>query len=109
MNSIVNIFLDSKSYVPTNWPDEFKKEYLPLIERFNYNKGSLMQNNIETALSNFSSDIFALPPVEELSFMTWECDILKPYFNTMYEADSYNILMLHQVIGARKTNILAYT
>ena len=46
--------------------------------------------------------------------MTWECDSLKPYFNTVYEADSYNILMLHQrakalvinqfVIGARKTN-----
>ena len=45
---IPNRFLDSKSYVPTNWPDEFKKEYLPLIERFHYNKGSLMQNNIET-------------------------------------------------------------
>ena len=48
--------------------------------------------------------------------MTWECDSLKPYFNTEYEADSYNyiILMLHQrakalvinqfVIGGRKTN-----
>ena len=50
---IANRFLDIKSYAPTNWPEEFKKEYLPLIERSHYNKGSLMQNNIETALSDF--------------------------------------------------------
>ena len=68
---IANRFLDSKSYASINCPEEFKKEYLPLIEQFHYNKGSLMQSNIETALSDFSSNIFALPPVKELSFMTW--------------------------------------
>ena len=40
---LTNRFLDSKFYAPSNWPSQFSKEYLPLLQRFSYNKGSLMQ------------------------------------------------------------------
>ena len=44
-------FLESKLYAPSNWPGEFTDAYLPLLERFVYHKGFLMQKNLETELS----------------------------------------------------------
>lgn len=38
-------FLDSKIYSPVYWPEEFAEEYLPLLQRFIYQKGSLIDAN----------------------------------------------------------------
>ena len=107
---IANRFLYGKAHAPTNWPAEFRQEYLPMIERFSYNKGSLTQINI---VIHATCSVTALPPVTESSFMMWECDDLKPNFNTILEPDSFDILILHKraralvvgqfVIGAKKT------
>ena len=44
-------FLQNKIYATCNWPDEFKQEYLPLLHRFEYNRGSLIQTSLKNALS----------------------------------------------------------
>ena len=43
-------FLDSKLYAPVNWPPECAHEFLPPLEQFNYNKGSLTQATLENAI-----------------------------------------------------------
>ena len=44
-------FLASKTFAPVNWPREFKGEYLSLLQQFVYDKGSLMQDTLDTKLS----------------------------------------------------------
>lgn len=58
-------FLDSKIYAPIYWPKEFTNEYLPLLQRSIYQKGSLMQAAIETEMSSQSFTL--LPPVLEIA------------------------------------------
>ena len=56
-------FVDSIEYAPSNWSDEFAEEFLPLISKFQYKKGSLIQANLEMGFS--CEDILALPPLQE--------------------------------------------
>ena len=111
---LANRFLDSKAYAPSKWPAEFRGEYLPLLERFLYSKGSLMQRTVETEFS--SGFVTALPPLKESSFQSWECESLKSIFDTctVLQPNSYDVLILHKrakallvgqfVFGAKKTN-----
>ena len=38
--------MESKLYAADNWPSEYANEYLTLLKRFDYNKGSLMQTSL---------------------------------------------------------------
>lgn len=61
----------------TNWPAQFQQEHLPVIERFSYKKGSLMQRTIESELLDATCSVTAQPAISDSFFMTWECDCLK--------------------------------
>ena len=54
-------FLDSKSCAPTYWPSEFVDEYFPVLKHCTYQKGSLMQTNLETEISE--GTFSPLPPI----------------------------------------------
>ena len=71
-------FLESKLYAPSNWPGEFTDAYLPLLEIFVYNKGSLMQKNLETELS--TCQYSALPPVKEFVLLADQKSNAKQFF-----------------------------
>lgn len=45
-------FLNSKKYAPINWPAEYLDEYFPFLNHFSYNKGSLLQENIESEITS---------------------------------------------------------
>ena len=57
-------FLDSKAYAPVYWPPEFVEQYLPVLKHCTYQKGSLMQINLETEITE--GTFSPLPPVQEV-------------------------------------------
>lgn len=104
-----NRFLDSKSYAPVNWPVEFREEFYPVIKRFSYNKGSLIQS------AKFCSEVKLdpLPPIKEHCFLQCKVESLSVALDRMYEPGSYKVLLLHRktkallannfVIGAKRS------
>ena len=82
-----NRFLNSKSYAPVNWPVEFREEFYPVIKRFSYSKGSLIQS------AKFCDP---LPPIKENCFLQCEVESLSVALNRMYEPGSYKVLLLHR-------------
>lgn len=88
---IMHNFLDSLLFSSCNWPQEYTEDFLPILEKFRYNKGSLQQSTLETAISNSLLTVQPLPPVQECSFNSIElrylkevlgCDILMIYKKT---------------------------
>ena len=93
-------FLDSKAYAPIYWPQEFAAEYLPLLRRSIYHKGSLMQTNLETEIS--SQGFIPLPPVQEVALSPSQKLELQPHFERKLSGESFVILTL-----CRRTKALA--
>lgn len=88
-------FLDSKLYAPINWPIEYVGEYLPLLNCFDYQKGSLMQATVETEITGCSGvSLIPLPPVCERALHQNELNELHPIFDGVLEKDSYKVLVL---------------
>ena len=104
-------FLDSKSYAAFNWPKEFSDEYLTLLQKFSYNKGSLQQTTLETQLSQMR--FTPLPPVLETALTPTEKQVLQPMFKDKCQGQSFKILTLCMqtkallvgdfVLGAKKS------
>ena len=44
-------FFGSNAFAPCNWPTEFVDEFYPILERFNYQKGALVQETFSTVVS----------------------------------------------------------
>lgn len=82
-------FLDSKTFLPIYWPQEFAEEYLPLLQDSIYQKGSLMQTNLETEIPS-SHEYTPLPPVQEIALTSSQKLELHPYIN----GESFEILTL---------------
>ena len=59
-------FWNKKMCAVHNWPEEFCKEYFPLLEKCNYSKGSLAQTTFETM--NGSTPPHPLPRVKNRTF-----------------------------------------
>ena len=49
-------FLDSKLYAPIHWPHQYAEEYLPFLQKFTYDKGSLQQETIAHLFQSTSSN-----------------------------------------------------
>lgn len=93
-------FLDSKSYAPIYWPQEFTAEYLPLLQRSVYLRGSLMQSNLETEITD--QKFTPLPPVQEFALSSSHKVQLQPYFEQRLSGESFVVLTL-----CRRTKALA--
>lgn len=70
-------FLDSRLYSSCNWPQGYVKDFLPILEKFRYHKGSLQQSTLETTILSYKFAIEPLPPVQEASFTSIELSYLK--------------------------------
>lgn len=70
-------FLDSKEYSPHKWPSDMVSEFLPLLEQFQYNQGSLVQTTLETSMRLKEQCITPLNPVHECVWKDQELDQLK--------------------------------
>ena len=73
-------FLDSKIYAPHNWPKEYVDEFLPLLHRYDYNKGSLMQTSLQNDLRK---EVQPLPPAKERAFQSWQIEDLNKVVHTI--------------------------
>ena len=58
-------FLDMSTYIPTKWPTEYVDEFLPVLECFKYQQGSLIQNTVETTASERKFICNPLSPIHE--------------------------------------------
>lgn len=106
-------FLDSKDFGPFNWPD-FKDDFPPLLERYQYNKGSLMQTTFDGEVACLGS-IRPLPPFQENSFARHDCISLTNLLHTVLQQpiSLIDVFILYQqtnavivnnsVIAARKS------
>ena len=69
-------YLNETEYASQNWPQEYKDEFLSLLQNYKYNKGSLMANNLEMALDSPDQLVASLPPVQESALFYYEKDDL---------------------------------
>ena len=88
------------SYAPSNWPNQYMNEYLPLLNSlvlnsFRYQQGGLQQKTIETEISSFTSDnIFALPPIREYALDHHEKDSICSLLDKTMYVGTYHVLVL---------------
>lgn len=91
-------FLGSVQYAPINWPKDIASEFLPLIEQFCYNEGSLRQTNLVTSIS----DIIPLPPIQEKSFTPEMLRLVQHTFDTCYGESKFKCLLLYKCTDGLK-------
>ena len=93
-------FSEGKIYAPENWPVDFTQEYLTLLQRFNYNKGALMQTTLENEIRyNKNSEICQLPPIKECAFLAYELDDLQTLFSAE-RGSPHRVLVLYHRCSA---------
>ena len=86
-------FLENKLYASYNWPQEFVSEFLPLLQKFEYNKGSLKQGSLSTCRSDMT--VTPLPPIQEHGFLSWQLDELLKLMKTQLNLNDCQVLVLH--------------
>ena len=70
-------FLDIHTNGMLHWPNESKEQFIPLLERHRFNKGSLSQTSLETAIHQHLKEVSPLPPLVETSLEPYEMDSLQ--------------------------------
>ena len=85
-------FLDSKIYSPVYWPTELVDDFLPLLQSSVYNKGSLMQANIESDI--VKQQFLLLPPVKEVGLSPDNKKEILPHFEKILNGKPFEILTL---------------
>lgn len=75
-------FLDSKDYIPSKWPSQYVDDFLPILELFKYQQGSLMQSSVES--SGTMGACTPLVPVHECIWKPSELQQLKGLVRTVF-------------------------
>ena len=88
-------FLDNKSYAPCNWPSLYREQFLPVLEKFRYQKGSLQQQSFET-LNAVGVEVTELPPIRDGAFNQLDLNELQSIARDIYPDKSYDIMMLYE-------------
>lgn len=98
-------FLDSKLYAPHNWPSDYVNTFLPVLEHFNYQKGSLQQTTLETVISSSDDEVTPLPPINECAFSQNELPYLQQILANYREISTdHSVLMLYHKAKAIRIN-----
>ena len=97
---IMQHFLDYTTFAPCKWPDKYKNDFLPVLEKHKYNKGSLKQNYFKET----DIEISNLITMEECAFTTSTITTLQHIISSLYPEDNYTVLMLHFRCNAIKIN-----
>ena len=88
---IMQRFLDFTTFAPCKWPDKYKNDFLPVLEKHKYDKGSLKQNSFKEK----DIEVTNILPLEEHAFTTRTITSLQHIVSALYPEDDYNVLMLH--------------
>lgn len=93
-------FLDTHQFGIQSWPAEYKDELSPLIEKCFYNKGSLTQTSLETALksADLNDEVEPLPPLCEFALEAHQKVSLLSTIHAadLFECDDIEILTIFQ-------------
>lgn len=101
---IMSNFMDSHIYSSSKWPQDYVKEFLPILDKFKYYKGSLQQSTFESAVLN--SEVKPLPPVLEISFTPIELSYIKELLGSevlMLYKKTKAIKLKNYVIGSKNS------
>ena len=93
-------YLDFTTFAPSKWPGKYKNDFLSVLEKHQYDKGSLKQNSFKEkniAVTN-------ILPLEEHAFTTRTIASLQHILSALYPEENYNVLMLHFRCNAIKFN-----
>ena len=93
-------FLQSSMLSPCNWPEEYQDDFIPFLQKFKYNKGSLKQ----TVNNTTEITVTHLLPLEEHAFDSSTVTTLQRITSIQYPDDHYSISVLHQKCKAIKFN-----
>ena len=90
-----------------SWPQEFQRDFAPLLEGHRYNKGSLMQSSLETHMKvhcESDSSIQPLPPMLESAFEPLLLESLKQTIiqDKLIPHNRFTVLSLMCKCGALK-------
>ena len=92
---ITERFLDMSAYIPSKWPTEYVDEFLPILERFKYQQGSLIQNTVETATNKKGFVCDPVAPIHECCWQPSEIQLEQVCQSvTELNASHYQILMV---------------
>ena len=71
-------FFASNVFAPCNWTAEFIGDFYPLLQKFNYQKGALVQELFQTVFAKSTEfSCVPFPPVRKNSFLPWEIENLQ--------------------------------
>ncbi len=87
-------FLDMSAYIPSKWPSEYVNEFLPVLEQFKYQQGSLLQNTVETAASDRNFVCNPLTPVHECCWQSNEIQQLEKICQVELNSRDCRVLMV---------------
>ena len=85
-------FLDCSIYAPRNWPQEFAADFIPLLEKFCYNQGSLKQSSI----GDNSPSVTSLPPVYECSLDPQQLLDVQSALDVLFQLEKVTPLLLYK-------------
>lgn len=84
-------FINSHYYGSQYWAAEFKNEYLQILSKCAYSKGSLMQFILETALEESRHVVKAIRPVIEATFSPLEKASLRQNFMSRFPGEVFEV------------------
>ena len=94
VNPIRRVFPNPVTYVPCNWPSEYREIFLPVLEKFRYQKGSLLQQSFKT-INAVGVEVTELPPVTDGASNQYELNELQSIARDVYADKPYEVIILH--------------
>lgn len=92
-------FLDSRAYAPCNWPKDYRDVFIPVLEKFQYQKGSLQQESFETANPN-ATKVIGLSPIQEDGFNPLELSEIQKVVAEQHPNETFEVAMLYNKANA---------
>ena len=91
-------FRMSHDYGTTNWPEEYKSEFAPLLSQCRYSKGALVSSSLEGFMPNSDQpgEVKALPPVHESTWLPHQKEVLRHTVRGLVGHDDFFLLSLYQ-------------
>lgn len=91
-------FMVSHDYGISNWPEEYKSEFVPLISKCKYNKGSLVFDSLEDFMPscNQSGVLEPLPPIRECTWLPHQKEVLHRILRGLVGHNELMVLTLFQ-------------
>lgn len=96
-------FLSIQAYAIRNWPEEYRDNFSKLIDKCEYDKGSLSQGSLNDLLTfPYAVQIQSLPPVHEHAFEPHVKSDVHNAIEEVAQSSTFDVLALYEKCGAIK-------